>query len=66
MSSVTFGGPDYSDMYITTAGGKNKPEEGSGAGALFRLNPGIRGEPEFFSRIGKRLMPTASPAPAKV
>ena len=66
VSSVTFGGPDYSNIYITTAGGENKPQEGSGAGALFRLSPGIRGLPEFFSRIGKRLMPAASPAPAKV
>lgn len=53
ISSVTFGGADYSDMYITTAGGENKPEEGSGAGALFQLNTGIRGVPEFFSRIAE-------------
>lgn len=52
VSSVTFGGPDYTDIYVTTAGGQNKAEEGGGAGALFHLNLGIRGVPEFRSRIG--------------
>jgi D-xylonolactonase len=52
VSSVTFGGEDYTDIYVTTAGGKDKDEEGPGAGALFRLNLGIKGMPEFLSRIG--------------
>ena len=52
VSSVTFGGDDYTDMYITTAGGDDKAEEGPGAGALFRLRLGVRGVPEFRSRIG--------------
>lgn len=52
VSSVIFGGDDYSDMYVTTAGGDNKAEEGAGAGALFRLRTGTRGLPEFRSRIG--------------
>jgi sugar lactone lactonase YvrE len=52
VSCVTFGGPDYADMYVTTAGGENKAEDGPGAGALFTLNLGIRGVPEFRSRIG--------------
>ena len=39
-------------IYVTTAGGKNGSEEGTGAEALFRLNLGIRGVPEFPSRIG--------------
>lgn len=51
VSSVIFGGEDYTDMYVTTAGGDNKAEEGSGAGALFRINVGIQGVPEFPSRI---------------
>lgn len=51
VSSVTFGGPDYMDMYVTTAGGNNKVENGPGAGALFRLRLGIQGLPEFPSRI---------------
>ena len=52
VSCVTFGGPDYDDMYVTTAGGNNKAEEGSGAGGLFHLRLGIRGMPEFRSKIG--------------
>lgn len=52
VSSVTFGGPDYGDIYVTTAGGDRKEEEGAGAGALFRLCLGIQGVPEFYSRIG--------------
>ena len=51
VTCATFGGEDYSDIYVTTAGGYNRPEEGPGAGALFRLKLGIRGVPEFFSRI---------------
>ena len=51
VSSVIFGGADYTDMYITTAGGKDKPAEGPGAGCLYRLNLGIQGKPEFRSRI---------------
>jgi sugar lactone lactonase YvrE len=52
VSSVTFGGDDYTDMYVTTAGGDHKDTEGAGAGALFRLRLGIRGVAEFPSRIG--------------
>ena len=51
VSSVTFGGDDYADMYVTTAGGDNKATEGQGAGALFRLRLGVKGVPEFRSRI---------------
>ena len=51
VSSVTFGGEDYTDIYVTTAGGDNKDENGNQAGALFHLDLGIRGSPEFFSRI---------------
>ena len=52
VSSVTFGGDDYTDIYATTAGGDAKPTEGRGAGALFRLRAGIAGVPEFYSRVG--------------
>ncbi|HHX63640.1 MAG TPA: SMP-30/gluconolactonase/LRE family protein [Chloroflexi bacterium] len=51
VSSITFGGPDYTDIYVTTAGGQDKANEGAGAGALFHLNLGIRGVPEFLSRV---------------
>ena len=52
VSSMTFGGDDYADLYVTTAGGDHKDTEGAGAGALFRLRLGIRGVAEFPSRIG--------------
>jgi sugar lactone lactonase YvrE len=52
VSSVVFGGDDYTDMYVTTAGGDHKDTEGAGAGALFRLRLGIHGVAEFPSRVG--------------
>ncbi len=51
VSSVIFGGPDYTDIYVTTAGGNDKATNGPGAGGLFRLRLGIRGLPEFPSRV---------------
>ncbi|EMA48482.1 SMP-30/gluconolactonase/LRE family protein [Halococcus salifodinae] len=51
VASVTFGGGDYRDMYVTTAGGEEREQEGGGAGALFRLRPGVTGLEEFRSRI---------------
>jgi len=51
VSSVTFGGDDYMDIYVTTAGGDKRDKEGYGAGALFRLNLDIQGVPEFMSKI---------------
>jgi D-xylonolactonase len=52
ISSVTFGGKNYRDIYVTTAGGDKREEEGSGAGALFYLNLDIQGLPEYLSKIG--------------
>jgi len=52
VSSAIFGGPDLTDLYVTTAGGDRKETDGPFAGALFRVRiPGIRGVPEFRSRI---------------
>ncbi len=51
VSSVIFGGTDYTDMYVTTAGGNDKTSEGPGAGCLYRLNLGIKGKPEYLSEI---------------
>jgi sugar lactone lactonase YvrE len=51
VSSVTFGGLDYTDIYVTTAGGDQKATEGQGAGALFHLRLGIQGKAEFRSKI---------------
>ena len=52
VSSLIFGGEDLTDIYVTTIGGDNREENGPGAGALFRLRLGIKGVPEFFSRVG--------------
>lgn len=57
ISSVVFGGDDLGDLYVTSAGGHAKADEGAAAGALFRLRPGARGRPEFRSRIGLGLAP---------
>jgi D-xylonolactonase len=51
VSSVTFGGEDLTDIYVTTAGASDKKKNGEGAGILYRLRPGIKGVPEFFSNI---------------
>lgn len=51
VSSVAFGGPKLTDLYVTTAGGQDKASNGQLAGALFIL-PGVaKGLPEFRSRI---------------
>ena len=51
VSAVAFGGPNLTDMYVTTAGASDRSQNGDSAGALFRVNLGIRGMPEFTSRI---------------
>lgn len=52
VSSVVFGGPDYGTLWVTSAGGEDKPGNGPAAGALFELSLGVTGRPEFRSRIG--------------
>jgi len=53
VSSVSFGGDDYKDLFVTTAlTSGTRSSEGAGAGALFRLRPGVRGVPEFHSKVG--------------
>ena len=52
VSSAAFGGPALDELYVTTAGGDDREAEGPGAGALFRLRPGLPGRPPFPSRIG--------------
>ncbi|MFH1024071.1 MAG: SMP-30/gluconolactonase/LRE family protein [Planctomycetota bacterium] len=49
VSSVIFGGPDLDELYVTTAGGS--PDKDTSEGALFRVRPGVRGMPEFRSKI---------------
>lgn len=51
VSSCVFGGKDYKDLYLTTAGGDRKHVNGEPAGSLYRVKPGAKGVPEYFSRI---------------
>lgn len=51
VSSLAFGGEDFHDIYVTTAGGNTRREDGSTAGALYRTRLDTAGQPEFFSRI---------------
>lgn len=51
VTSVAFGGPAYEHLYITTAGGADRPITGVGAGALFRFDPGVNGRSEFPSSV---------------
>jgi D-xylonolactonase len=57
VSAVTFGGEKYDTAYVTTALGPGegspgtREEEGSGAGALFAVDLGVGGVPEFRSEI---------------
>ena len=51
VSSATFGGHDYTDLYVTTAGGHVRETDGPQAGTLFRVRLGVKGKPPFRSRI---------------
>lgn len=57
VSSLTFGGDEYGTAFVTTALGpgetskNSKEQEGPGAGAVFKINLGISGRPEFRSRV---------------
>jgi D-xylonolactonase len=52
VSSVAFGGVDYRDIYVTTAGGTNKAQDGELAGGLFRLRfADVQGRPENLSTV---------------
>lgn len=52
VSSCVFGGPNFTDLYLTTAGGEDKKTNGAPAGALYRVNVGVKGVAEFLSRVG--------------
>jgi len=51
VSSLTFGGDSYSDIYATTASEDERTEDDPSAGALFRLRAGVQGVAEFRSKI---------------
>jgi D-xylonolactonase len=51
-SSLTFGGPDYRTVYLTTAVGEgDDADDHPAAGTLYRTRVGVRGLPEYRSRI---------------
>lgn len=52
VSSITFGGPDYTDIYFTSAShGLDKAADDERGGGVFHLNLGIKGIPEPASRL---------------
>lgn len=53
VSSINFGGSDFSTAYVTTAGGSNRAgDDGELAGSLFTTRiPGVTGRSDFRSRI---------------
>ena len=51
VSSVTFGGEAMDELYVTTIGEGDRGTHGPGAGALYRLRPGVTGVNEFYSRV---------------
>jgi D-xylonolactonase len=51
VSSVTFGGEDYGDAYVTTACVETRETESEGAGGLFRVDLGVGGRAEFRSDV---------------
>ena len=52
VSSCVCGGDEYSDMYVTTAGGEDRKVNGGQAGTLYAFKPGVKGVAEFYSKIG--------------
>jgi len=50
-TSLTFGGPNLTDIYVTSAGGEKRSATDPLAGALFHMRSQIRGVPEFSSRV---------------
>lgn len=51
VSSAIFGGDNMDELYVTTISSNDREAHGPGAGALYRLRPGVKGVPEFFSRV---------------
>ena len=53
VSSVTFGGENYDQLYLTTAGAEDRAKNGETAGAIYRVTGhGFSGRPEYVSKIG--------------
>lgn len=53
VSSVTFGGEGFEEMYLTTAGAEDRKKNGETAGSIYRVTGhGFKGRPEYVSRVG--------------
>lgn len=52
VSSVAFGGPDLTDLYVTTARDDHDSTSPPGAGGIFRLRDVGKGQPAFRARVG--------------
>lgn len=50
VTSLTFAGPDFRTAYVTSAA-RGADADDETAGALFRLEPGVEGVPEFRSNV---------------
>ncbi len=48
VTSVAFGGPDWSDLYLVTA---DDLEDPSRKGGIYRCRPGVTGHPTPFARV---------------
>ena len=51
ITSLTFGGDDFSRMFVVSGKGDDREKFGPLAGATFALDAGVRGRPEFLSGI---------------
>ncbi|GAA0683009.1 SMP-30/gluconolactonase/LRE family protein [Natronoarchaeum mannanilyticum] len=51
VSCATFGGPSFDTLYVTTAGGDERPTGGELDGSLFRYEPDTTGGAQFYSRV---------------
>jgi D-xylonolactonase len=51
VSSLIFGGPDFTDLYVTTAGGHQKHVDGPLAGSLFVVKNAGKGVPDYLSKV---------------
>jgi sugar lactone lactonase YvrE len=51
VTCLTFGGVDYRDVFVTTAGGDDPVANGQWAGSLFHFRSPVPGKPEYVSRI---------------
>lgn len=51
ITCLSFGGKNFREIYVTSAGGHRRDVAGAEAGAVFRVDAGIRGRAEFRSRI---------------